>query len=71
MTQLETKGSKSESIILKHDWTLEEIKGLLTKPLVDLLWDSQLVHRSANPGYNVQLASLLLLRLPNLLQCFP
>ena len=43
----------------RHDWTLEEIKELLEKPLIDLLWHAQLVHRQANPGYNVQLASLL------------
>ncbi|WP_231595015.1 biotin synthase BioB [Synechococcus sp. CBW1107] len=28
-------------------------------PLIDLLWRSQGVHRAANPGYRVQLASLL------------
>ncbi|WP_322775840.1 biotin synthase BioB [Synechococcus sp. CBW1107] len=28
-------------------------------PLIDLLWRAQSVHRAANPGYRVQLASLL------------
>ncbi|MGB5239403.1 MAG: biotin synthase BioB [Prochlorococcaceae cyanobacterium] len=28
-------------------------------PLIDLLWRAQTVHRAANPGYRVQLASLL------------
>ena len=44
---------------LRHDWSREEIQTLLTLPLMDLLWQAQGVHRSANPGYQVQLASLL------------
>ena len=44
---------------LRHDWSREEIQALLTLPLMDLLWQAQGVHRSANPGYHVQLASLL------------
>tara|TARA_Y100001968_G_scaffold126507_1_gene115460 strand:+ start:804 stop:1808 length:1005 start_codon:yes stop_codon:yes gene_type:complete len=44
---------------LRHDWSLEEIRNLLEEPLMDLLWKAQSVHRAANPGYNVQLASLL------------
>ncbi len=44
---------------LRHDWSREEIQSLLTLPLMDLLWQAQGVHRSANPGYQVQLASLL------------
>ena len=43
----------------RHNWTTEEIQALLELPLMDLLWQAQSVHRSANPGYNVQLASLL------------
>ena len=43
----------------RHDWTTEEIQTLLELPLIDLLWRAQTVHREANPGYNVQLASLL------------
>lgn len=43
----------------RHDWTVEEIQALLDQPLMDLLWQAQAVHRSANPGYQVQLASLL------------
>ncbi len=46
-------------MILRHDWSREEIQSLLTLPLFDLLWQAQTVHRSANPGYRVQLASLL------------
>ena len=44
---------------LRHDWTTSEIQALLELPLVDLLWRAQAVHRQANPGYRVQLASLL------------
>lgn len=43
----------------RHDWTRAEIQALLELPLVDLLWQAQQVHREANPGYRVQLASLL------------
>ncbi|WP_320677072.1 biotin synthase BioB [Prochlorococcus sp. MIT 1300] len=50
---------KDHQVLLRHDWTKEEIQCLLEKPLVDLLWEAQLVHRNANPGYKVQLASLL------------
>jgi biotin synthase len=46
----------------RHDWTREEITTLLETPLMDLLWQAQQVHRSANPGYRVQLASLLSVR---------
>ena len=46
-------------MMLRHDWTTSEIDALLTLPLVDLIWQAQSVHRLANPGYQVQLASLL------------
>jgi biotin synthase len=44
---------------LCHDWSTAEIQNLLELPLMDLLWRAQAVHRQANPGYRVQLASLL------------
>ncbi|MBV2352624.1 biotin synthase BioB [Synechococcus sp. HK05] len=44
---------------LHHDWSTAEIQNLLELPLMDLLWRAQAVHRQANPGYRVQLASLL------------
>ncbi|WP_411871886.1 biotin synthase BioB [Vulcanococcus limneticus] len=44
---------------MRHDWTVPEIQALLELPLMDLLWWAQAVHRAANPGYRVQLASLL------------
>ena len=44
---------------VRCDWTTAEIQELLELPLMDLLWQAQAVHRQANPGYRVQLASLL------------
>ncbi|QNI55372.1 biotin synthase [Synechococcus sp. BIOS-E4-1] len=49
----------TDTVDLRHDWSLEEIQDLLDLPLMDLLWRAQSVHRAANPGYRVQLASLL------------
>ncbi len=49
----------SQQVQIRHDWTVAEIKNLLEKSLMDLLWEAQNVHREANPGYQVQLASLL------------
>ncbi len=46
-------------MITRHDWCRSEILALLELPLVDLLWRAQQVHREVNPGYHVQLASLL------------
>ena len=48
-----------EAVEVRHDWTRSEIEELLNLPLMDLLWRAQAVHRVSNPGYNVQLASLL------------
>jgi len=47
------------TVEMRHNWTTEEIQALLELPLMELLWQAQSVHRMANPGYNVQLASLL------------
>jgi len=47
------------SVSTRHDWTIDEISALLELPLIDLLWQAQTVHRAANPGSQVQLASLL------------
>ena len=52
-------GSMTDTVDLRHDWSVEEIQALLDLPLMDLLWRAQSVHRAANPGYRVQLASLL------------
>jgi len=44
---------------IRYDWSLDEVKEILDLPLMDLLWRAQIVHRAHNPGYKVQLASLL------------
>ena len=44
---------------VRHDWSLKEVREILDLPLMDLLWRAQIIHRSYNPGYKVQLASLL------------
>jgi biotin synthase len=49
----------TEAVALRHDWSVEEVQAILEAPLMDLLWRAQGVHRAANPGYRVQLASLL------------
>ncbi len=46
-------------VAIRHDWSRAEIQELLELPLLELLWRAQAVHRQANPGYRVQLASLL------------
>ena len=47
------------TLSVRYDWTIAEIQALLELPLMELLWQAQTVHRAANPGYRVQLASLL------------
>ena len=42
---------------LKYDWTKEEIYKILNMPLIDLMWEAQIIHRKFNE-YKVQLASL-------------
>ena len=51
--------ASADAVVVRHDWSNAEIQALLELPLVDLLWRAQAVHRQANPGYRVQLASLL------------
>ena len=42
---------------IRFDWNKEEILKILNMPLIDLMWESQTVHRKFN-NYNIQLASL-------------
>ena len=42
---------------IRFDWNKEEILEILNMPLIDLMWESQIVHRKFNQ-YNIQLASL-------------
>ncbi len=55
-------GAEASTPASRHDWTTAEIEALLRLPLLELLWQAQSVHRAANPGYRVQLASLLSVR---------
>ncbi len=62
MTILDSKLFQLDEVPIRYDWTLDEVSELLEKPLMNLLWEAQLVHRSVNPSYKVQLASLLSVR---------
>ncbi len=55
----EPKKNRENEPLVRFDWSLNEIRDILKQPLMDLLWEAQHVHRSVNPNYNVQLASLL------------
>ena len=59
MTLLNSDLQKASELQLRFDWSLKEIQDILEQPLINLLWEAQIVHRSVNPNYNVQLASLL------------
>ncbi len=45
------------SFNLKYDWSREEILEILNMPLIDLMWNAQIVHRKFN-SYRVQLSTL-------------
>jgi len=59
LTSAQPQAAAAADATVRHDWCTAEIQALLELPLVDLLWRAQAVHRQANPGYRVQLASLL------------
>ena len=42
---------------IRFDWNIEEILEILNAPLIDLMWEAQIIHRKFNQ-YKVQLASL-------------
>ena len=44
---------------IRHDWELDEILGLFDKPLNDLLFRAQSVHRRYHPANVVQISTLL------------
>ena len=44
---------------IRHDWSLDDVLGILESPLLDLLARAQSVHRTYHAGGDVQLASLL------------
>jgi biotin synthase len=43
----------------RYDWTTAEILELLQKPLLDLVYEAQTVHRQTNASTDVQLATLV------------
>lgn len=46
-------------LTLRHNWTTTEIQNLLEKPLLELIYQAQTVHRQHNPEGDVQLATLM------------
>ena len=45
--------------MLKHDWTLEEIRGIYNLPFPELIYRAQTVHRASFPDYKIQRSTLL------------
>ena len=52
------KLKQDSSLDVKYDWNREEILEILNLPLIDLMWEAQIVHRKFN-NYRVQLSTLL------------
>ena len=52
------KLNANTSLDIKYDWGREEILEILNLPLIDLMWNAQIVHRKFN-SYRVQLSTLL------------
>ena len=49
---------KDSSLKIRNDWSKEEILEILNLPLIDLMWNAQVIHRQFNT-YRVQLSTLL------------
>ena len=49
--------ANQRSVEIRFDWKKKEILEILNKPLIDLMWDAQIIHRKFNK-YKIQLASL-------------
>ncbi len=63
--------SASTTAILRHDWSLAEVKALFVQPFNDLLFQAQTVHRAHFDANRVQVSTLLSIknrRLPGRLQ---
>jgi biotin synthase len=48
-----------DGVVLRHDWTLDEVRALHDLPLLELVYRAQTVHRMAFGEHRVQLCSLL------------
>jgi len=51
--------SKISSEKIRHDWTVEEVKTLFTKPFNDLVFEAQTLHREFFSPNQVQVSTLL------------
>ncbi len=58
MTQT-TDTAHTQGVAVRHDWTLEEVRGLYELPLLELVYRAQAVHRQTWPEGGVQLCQLL------------
>ncbi len=47
------------AVNLRHDWTLAQVRALHDKPLLELVYEAQTLHRQVFQENNVQLCSLL------------
>lgn len=45
--------------ILRHNWTIEEVKAIIDMPLLDLVYQAQTIHRSNFPKNEIQKSKLL------------
>jgi len=46
-------------MIVRHDWSLDEVEALFARPFLDLLLDAQAVHRACHEPNTVQMSTLL------------
>ncbi|PMH46770.1 biotin synthase BioB [Vibrio sp. 10N.286.49.B3] len=44
---------------VRHNWTVPEVRHLLEKPFMDLLFEAQVIHRQFHPANEVQVSTLL------------
>ncbi|MEZ8102896.1 biotin synthase BioB [Vibrio bivalvicida] len=44
---------------VRHNWTIEQVRGLMEKPFMELLFEAQLVHRQYQQHNHVQVSTLL------------
>lgn len=51
--------SVPDGVVLRHDWTLTEVRALHELPLLELVYRAQTVHRATFGEHRVQLCSLL------------
>ena len=48
---------------IRHDWTVDEIRAIYSQPLMDLVYQAQTTHREAWGNNDVQLCSLLSIKI--------